>query len=143
MWPSYDEEAGILSLTSSCTGEWSLGFHIDGLVVVDGDTNGTVRNLDVLAPRSSWARTPTKITADPDASRLSVLEIERSIWERKILVLDVDVETDGSIVRVRLGDATQHDSLVALSPHSSAGLADGRLVALYADLRHFRWARQA
>lgn len=52
--PHYDNESGVLEITSDYRRDWIYGIDIDGNVIIDIDKSYKIANVDLLVPKKLW-----------------------------------------------------------------------------------------
>jgi hypothetical protein len=114
LYPSYDAEADILSVSSRIPREWPYGIDIDGNLVFDLDQDRILANFDLLIGHRLW--TPGEAGPWPKVARPADLGFEASAIKTKSFHLPLNVmwDQDRSFVRIILG-LGHYDRVAALS----------------------------
>jgi hypothetical protein len=126
LYPKYDVESDILTVTSLVPREWPYGVDIDGNIVFDLDSNRILANFDLHKGRHLWE--PGLVQDWPgEAAAGGIVFLPETIKHKSFqLPLQVQYDTQQGIVRIDF-DIEQGHSAVLLSDDCIALLADDML----------------
>ena len=127
--PSYDRESGILEVPIIEGEQWTNGFDLDALVVVDVTDDLAVANLDILVPRDDWVR-GLPLTRLERRSGLRRLRVTPEVLATKSFTAtpEVFVSEDGTRVQVLLPGKRQAVRGIPISKHCDSLVVGDELV---------------
>ncbi|HBH24441.1 MAG TPA: hypothetical protein DDY13_13585 [Cytophagales bacterium] len=78
LFPKYDDESGILEVTSIKTSDWKYGMDIDGWLIFDINAERILENFDLLIPKRKWIMVEDKLINEINIIDFGVLRIDEN-----------------------------------------------------------------
>lgn len=133
LYPDYNASSGILTLANPQVGQCPLGLNIDDLVIIDADSNGLVRQIEVLIPRRKWVVRELSPRRSAPEGDLYLADDSRDAWDGSPVV--AWVSAPGDRMELQIGEPSPHAAeAVSLSPSVVALIRNTHLVGLQVDL---------
>lgn len=131
--PRYDDDAGVIEVTSDSAREWQYGINVGAAVVFDLDADRVMLNFDVLIPKKRW-----KLRLDPgkpEYAREADLQFDQDTLRAKSFSLPVIVSSDSARrhVLIAFGELAPDATPTALSDRCFAFIERGVLLGFYLD----------
>lgn len=128
--PSYDEEADVLSLSSTNAAPRAQGIDIDGTIIFDLDAHGYLLNVDILVPRALWQ--VGSVLVPPTAAPAGDLQLAAATIAQKSFNLPKLFRTNPGRTKldIYLGRLPAQRTWIMLSQHCWALVDQLQLVGL-------------
>jgi len=132
--PYYDDQADILSLSSTVQRDWCHGIDIDGNVVFDLDSDFVIANVDVLVGKKLWTVNPSVRFVEPPVKG-QVQILEQSIQHKSFhLPLNITSNKAKSEVVILFGKVMNDIQAIGLSNTCIAWIRANNLVGFTVKL---------
>lgn len=134
LYPQYHNAIKILNARSPIERKWPYGINIDGLLILDIDSDRILANFELLLPMSKWKS--AKLPAIPQASRRADLQIGLDSIAHKYFDLPIVVEGYDSkaYATIAFGEGEGKPEWIALSKQCLAQVDGDRLLGFFVDL---------
>jgi len=127
LYPRYDRESDILTITSVVTSKWEYGIDINGNMVFDIDSNLVLRNVDLHIGKKMWDTGISQLW--PQNATAGCLIFSYEVIEKKSFNIPINVRYDNiqDVLRVDFG-IEQKSRAILLSEDCIALLSGDLLV---------------
>lgn len=135
IFPHYDREADILSVSTHERVDWPYGVDIDGNIVFDLNKDKILVNFDLLIGRQRWKRMPLHWQWPAQAKEMDLGFSDTTIC-KKSFSLPIQVFTDQRTknLTIQFDKSPDHGIAVRLSNACAAFLHKDRLLGFFIRL---------